>query len=501
MTRWLPRSLFSRMVLVLLGGLAVAQFVSFAILWRERDEFMQRASGVRSAQRIADIVKLLDSIDVAERGKIVAVLDSLPLRITLGAAPVVRSPKLDEYADRAALFASVLQRALGDERQVAVTITDAPPWQPQMYGYGRRGSSAAGGRGMGPPPDSPAFAGAGAGPGGPGWMGGMGPGGPGLMGGMGPAGPSISFVVEVPLADGTPVTFDSRLPTESVSWPQRVTLSLAVLLAAVIVVTLFAVRWVTRPLKTLASAAEELGADINRPPLEESGPLEVRRAAHAFNTMQQRLAKFIQDRTRIFAAMSHDLKTPITRLHLRAELLDSPELQSKFNKDLGEMETMVSATLDFMRGFENHEAIQALDVMALLESLQADIRETGGEVGIDGSTQAPYRGQAQALRRCLANLIENAIKYGRAAKVVVEDGLHELRIRIQDEGPGIPESELESVFEPFRRLEVSRNRDTGGTGLGLGIARNIARNHGGDIALRNLPSGGLEALLTLPRKN
>jgi signal transduction histidine kinase len=302
------------------------------------------------------------------------------------------------------------------------------------------------------------------------------------------------------LADGTPVTFDSRVPTESASWPQRVMLGLAVLLVAVIALTLFAVRWVTRPLKTLAAAAEQLGGDLNRPPLDESGPLEVSRAARAFNTMQQRLAKFIQDRTRILAAMSHDLKTPITRLRLRTELLDNPELQAKFSKDLAEMETMVRATLDFMRGVETREPVQAIDITALLESLQADIRETGGEVRIEGAAQAPYRGQAQALGRCLANLIENAIKYGKRATVLVEDDERELRIRIRDEGPGVPEAELEAVFEPFRRLEVSRNRDTGGTGLGLGIARNIARNHGGDIRLRNLDLG-LEALLTLPRKN
>jgi signal transduction histidine kinase len=160
----------------------------------------------------------------------------------------------------------------------------------------------------------------------------------------------------------------------------------------------------------------------------------------------------------------------------------------------------VRGTLDFMRGFENHEPVQALDIMALLESLQADMRETGGEVRIEGSMSGPYRGQMQALKRCLANLIENATNYGKRATVIVEDGPQELRIRIRDEGSGIPETHLETVFEPFHRLEGSRSRDTGGTGLGLGIARNIARNHGGDIRLCNIPAGGLEALLTLPRR-
>jgi signal transduction histidine kinase len=331
------------------------------------------------------------------------------------------------------------------------------------------------------------------GPGGPGF------GHPGLSPGARLAG--LSFIVQAPLQDGTLVTFDSRQPLESVSWPYRLLLSLGILLVAVIAVTLVAVRWVTRPLKSLAEAADQLGADIERPPLPEEGPLEVSRAARAFNTMQRRLVAFIRDRTRVLAAMSHDLKTPITRLRLRAELLDNPELRAKFEKDLAEMESMVSATLDFMRGVESREPRQPVDVMALLESLQADSAEMNRRVTIEGAAGEPYRGLAQALKRCLANLIDNAVRYGKSAKVMVEDLPTMLTIRVRDEGPGIPEGELERVFEPFQRLEGSRSRDTGGTGLGLGIARNIARAHGGDIVLRNVsaPPGGLGAVLTLPR--
>jgi signal transduction histidine kinase len=318
------------------------------------------------------------------------------------------------------------------------------------------------------------------------------------MRGHGAAG--VSFVVQTRLTDATPVTFDLRQPSESANWPLRFLVSLAVLFGVVLVVTLIAVRWVTRPLKTLAQAAEQLGADIDRPPLDERGPLEVSRAARAFNTMQQRLAAFIHDRTRIFAAMSHDLKTPITRLRLRTALLDDADLRAKFEKDLAEMEAMVAATLDFMRGLESREPAQPLDVMALLESLAEDAREVGGDVRLEGAAQAPYVGHPQTLQRCLANLIDNAVKYGRSATVVVEDTARALVIRVRDAGPGIPEAELERVFEPFHRLEASRNRDTGGTGLGLTIARNIAQGHGGTLTLANLPAGGLEAAVTLPRQ-
>jgi len=311
--------------------------------------------------------------------------------------------------------------------------------------------------------------------------------------------PGLSFVAQVRLPDGVLVTFDARQPAQTTSWPYRLLLSLAVLLAAVVAVSLVAVRWATRPLITLADAAGELGKDINRPPLPEKGPEEVRRAAQAFNTMQARLIGYIRDRTRVLAAMSHDLKTPITRLRLRSELLGDPQMKEKFTRDLDEMESMVGATLDFLRGLENREPVKPVDVMALLESLQADVRETGGVVEIEGATAKPYPGGPQALKRCLGNLIENAVKYGQSARIRVDDNDVRLEIRIQDRGPGLPLAELEKVFEPFYRVEGSRSRETGGTGLGLTIARGIAEAHGGRLSLRNREEGGLEATLALPR--
>jgi signal transduction histidine kinase len=312
--------------------------------------------------------------------------------------------------------------------------------------------------------------------------------------------PGNSFVAQVRLRDGTLVTFDSRQPAQTEGWPYRLLLSLAVLLAAVVVLSLLAVRWATRPLNALADAADELGRNIGRPPMEEKGPLEVARAARAFNTMQARLAGYVRDRTRVLAAMSHDLKTPITRLRLRAELLGDPQMREKFTRDLDEMESMVGATLDFLRGQEGGERVQPTDVMALLESLQADLRETGGQVEIAGTGAKPYPGAPQALKRCLGNLVENAVKYGRSARVLIDDNDARLEIRVQDAGPGLPPDQLERVFEPFYRAEHSRSRETGGTGLGLTIARGIAEAHGGELSLRNREGGGLEATLRLPRK-
>jgi signal transduction histidine kinase len=226
----------------------------------------------------------------------------------------------------------------------------------------------------------------------------------------------------------------------------------------------------------------------------------VRQAAHAFNTMQTRLKHLLTEKTRFLTAMSHDLKTPIARMRVRTDLLEDGETREKFEKDLIEMETMVTQTLEFMRGVNGQEPAQPVDMDGLLESIQADNAEMGRSVTVDGRASAPYAGVPQLLKRCIANLVDNAVLYGRQAEISVEDSPALLTLRIRDRGPGIPEGDLQKVFEPFFRLESSRSRETGGTGLGLSIARSIAQAHGGDVRLRNRVEGGLEAILELPRR-
>jgi signal transduction histidine kinase len=270
-------------------------------------------------------------------------------------------------------------------------------------------------------------------------------------------------------------------------------------MVAMALLSFVAVRWVTRPLHDLAEAANELGADLNRPPLPENGPREVRHAARAFNTMQERLSRYVRTRTAILAAMSHDLKTPITRLRLRAELLDQPDVREKFIRDLSEMERMVSTTLGYMRGLDDREPVRAIDITSLLAALQADAEELGFAVQVHGKSVIPFPGKPEGLKRCLQNLLDNALRYGREVEISVEDDSTALSLCVRDRGPGIPETQLDRVFEPFFRLESSRNPVTGGTGLGLSIARNIAQSMGGDVSLRNREGGGLEAIVRLPR--
>jgi len=458
--RLAPRSLFSRLVLVQLSVLIVALLASFAIHMHERGEQLSQASGMQAAQRIADIVKLLEPLGPEERRRIVRVFSAPPLTIGLEQQPFAVD---SEGGARVALFGAMLRRFLGDGRPAVVAVRERqgavpPPTPPMKHGF-------------------------------------MGPGAALHFG----AQPGFSFVAQVRLNDGALVTFDSRQPGETAGWPYRLLLSLAVLLVAVLAVSLLAVRWTTRPLKALADAADELGRNIDSAPMPEKGPLEVARAARAFNTMQERLARHMRERAATLAAMSHDLKTPVNRLRLRAELLDDSEVKKKISQDLEEVESMVHATLEFMRGGESAEKAQPIDVTALLESLAADAQDTGGKVAMEGAASRPYVGRPQALKRCLGNLLDNALKYGSAATIRVEDAAERLTVRVRDGGPGIPERDLERVFEPFYRLEGSRSRDTGGTGLGLSIARNIAQMHRGTLTLHNPEGGGLEAVLTLPR--
>jgi len=267
--------------------------------------------------------------------------------------------------------------------------------------------------------------------------------------------------------------------------------------------TLWAVRRLTRPVRDLAEAADRLGRDVNAHPLPENGPAEVATAARAFNTMAERIRRFVGDRTQMIAAIGHDLKTPITRLKLRAELLDDDEQRRKILADLEEMEAMIGATLAFARDDAAAEPSVAVDLAALCrtvldEASDAATAETAERIAYDGPEHLTVSARPVALKRALANLVGNALAYGGAARLTLAPGAGQIRIIIEDDGPGVPAHELEGVFQPFRRLESSRNRETGGTGLGLPIARNILRAHGGDVVVRNRPEGGLAAVATLP---
>jgi signal transduction histidine kinase len=463
MTRLWPSTLTGRLVLILLGGLLAAQLIGAAILLSERATAIYEASGMNAAQRIVGIVRVLDSLNPEQRRLILPALNTSSIRVAFSGPPDAEANADDESFTSARLRA-MLRSALGPDRALRVAVlTNGVAY---MEGFQPPGGPRAGMMGM-MMQHAPPFGGA--------------------------------FSVQTQLLDGQWVSIAQRLPEESIVWPWKLLVTLGVLLVSVIALSLIAVRLVTRPLAVLGRAAEDLGRDIERPPLDESGPAEVRRTAQAFNTMQARLVRFLRDRAQMLAAVSHDLKTPITRLRLRAELIEDPALKGNVVHDLEDMEGMPRAALDFLRDASAHEAAQPLDVNAMLESLQADAEAMGRDVQIEGAAAAPYPARPQSLRRCVGNLIDNAVRYGKHARVCVRDDAKHLEIVVADEGPGIPPDKLEQVFEPFFRLDASRSRESGGVGLGLSIARDIARAHGGSLELRNRPQGGLDAILTLPR--
>ncbi len=300
---------------------------------------------------------------------------------------------------------------------------------------------------------------------------------------------------------GTPrMVFRVARISPAVVLPPRLLINLALLVAVLIAALYVAARGITRPLSRLARAADTIGRGARAPPVPEKGARELRNAAQAFNSMQERLHRYLDSRTSVLAAMSHDLKTPLTRLRLQVEtLIDDPALRTRLGHELDEMEGMVRGALALFRGLDEQESVEPIDVDALAETVRRGFVEMGREVSVSGHAAAPLAGRPQALKRCLTNLVANAVNFGDRARIEVHDGAA-LRIVVSDAGPGIPPDALERVFEPFYRLESSRNRDTGGTGLGLSIARDVAQAHGGTLSLRNRPEGGLEAELRFPRR-
>lgn len=257
----------------------------------------------------------------------------------------------------------------------------------------------------------------------------------------------------------------------------------------------------TGPLENFKRAADKLGMDLHAKPLAIYGPNIVRKTAQAMNTMQQRIQELIRDRTLMLAAISHDLRTPITRLKLRAQFIENEELHAKIIDDLDEMESMIAQTLSFAREDYSSKNKSKLDLASLIQSLCDEMQDIGSHVSFKTrSRQIAFFGRRLALKRAFSNLISNAIKYGHFARVEIETRKKEIIITIQDNGPGIPEEELTNVLQPFYRVDASRSRSSagGGVGLGLAVAKEIITHHNGTIQLTNAIEGGLKIIVTFP---
>jgi signal transduction histidine kinase len=276
---------------------------------------------------------------------------------------------------------------------------------------------------------------------------------------------------------------------------------LLALLLALLILAAAITRVALAPMLALVRGAERFGDDVNAPPLAERGPREIRTAVAVFNRMQARIRAHLTERTTMLAAIAHDLQTPLTRLRLRLEQVDDPALRQRLSGDLEECQARVREGLELARSLDDHSPLVDVELDALLASACSEAQDAGWPVQLMGSSGLTVRARPQALLRCVENLVSNAVKYGQRAEVRAQRDGDWATVRVRDHGPGLPAADLERVFEPFVRLEDSRSRDSGGTGLGLTIVRNLIRGQRGEVSLRSLapPEGpGLEASLRIP---
>lgn len=484
MSRFLPKSLWAQLVLLLLAALTLSHLMGFLVFYDERQQAMRSVHYLELLERTASMVRVLEVTPPDTREEILLAVGSPRLRYW-----ITRESALPAGAGAEGVpwLVSMLEALLPEDRPAPVRVLVAEDGQDIQWGHHgaehRRqlaGTGGDGGKANGNNNNGRDGLGV-------------------LTGEPGRRATPTGLTLSVPLADGPwlNVTTRYRAPPIGWAWPSIISMLLAAL--AITLVAGLTVRRIARPLTALAAAAEKLGRGETVAVLEESGPMEVRRTTAAFNAMQERLTRFVRDRTTMLAAISHDLRTPITALRLRAELVEEAETRDRLLEILDEMQRMTEATLAFAREEAAREDTRMVDLSALVESLCDDLAELGMETDFAGSGKAPLTCRPVSLKRAVRNLIENAVAYGRRARVALEQSARELCILIDDDGPGIPEEEMERVFSPFVRLEESRSRETGGIGLGMAIARSIARAHGGDITLANRPGGGLRATLRLPR--
>jgi signal transduction histidine kinase len=450
-------SLRAQLVILILGALAIAQAVSLWLFADERSLAVRAALGFEAAGRAANVVRLLEEAPPDLSASIVRAANSPLVRFDLAPAPSVTAPD-HHHAD---YIETRVRALLGDgfSRDIRVNLRDtAVPLHPipnlspqmaQMHQEMMRGRMQA-----------------------------------------------VEMTLSVALSGGQWLNVATRFERPPLQWPLSSVLTFGLTAALILVAAFwFVMTRLTGPLRDLSRAAEDLGRGDAGEPLPVSGPVEVRDLTRAFNRMQERLTRFVADRTRILAAVSHDLRSPLTAMRFDAELVEDEETRESLIASIDEMQTMAEATLNFAEGLAGREPSDVVDVSDWLETL-ADNKATPFE--LTGGPSMTVRIRPLALRRAVRNLVENATRYGGSATVGWHRGGDDLVIEVTDHGPGIPEEELEEVFAPFHRLEASRSLETGGHGLGLAIARAIVRGHGGDIRLENRAEGGLKASIFIP---
>jgi signal transduction histidine kinase len=463
--RFLPDSLTAWALLIVIAGLVVAEVATVGVILQNRALNARMSVFFHLAERVSSLSRAIAAEPVQSRAELAEALSTQTLAVTVGATPIASSKAASD--DEIAELEDVLQTRLGDS---GVTEVDVG-----------RGPVVADPSAIPDPPGDDA----------------------------GPVERFLSdieqhyafddaYLVSVQLGNGSWANFTVPVAPSPRLWSDNAMILTMVVIALVLVGSIWALRRLTAPYAVFANAAERLGRDINAESLPEKGPREVRAAAQAFNMMQERLRRFIGDRDQLVAAISHDLRTPVTRLRLRAEFVEDADQRGRMLADLEDIEAMTRSVLVFASDSAQPEARESIDLISLLETLCSDMPDVTLALAPDLPPRVKCSAGPVGLRRAIANLIENAVKYGGGARVSLALDAAAIRIAVDDDGPGIPPDDMEVVFRPFRRLETSRNRETGGAGLGLTIARSVARSHGGDVILTNRSEGGLHAEIVLP---
>ncbi len=450
-------SLRVQLVFLVIVALAAAQAVSFWLFVDERSLAVRAALGFEAAGRAANVSRLIEEAPASLQAAILRAANSPLVRFDLSNEPTVDH---ETHTDGGALEKRV-RGLLGQSsrREIRVELHEIdqgilpmphlPPEMAEMHLAMMRGGLSA-----------------------------------------------IEMQLSIKLIDGQWLNVGTRFERPPLQWPWVSFLSFGMTAAIILVVACwFLLTRLTDPLLKVSHAADRLGRGEDVNPLPLIGPSEVRNLTRTFNRMQDRLTRFIADRTQLLAALGHDLRSPLTALRVRAEMVEEDETRVSLIISIEEMQEMVNATLAFARGISVAESYEAVDLGQYLARLQSDMMDS---FTLKENGKVAIRLRPQSLRRALRNIIENAQRYGGSANVTFGQDGYLAIVHISDDGPGIPDAELEQVFEPFFRLEKSRSRETGGTGLGLSIARTIIRAHGGDVTLSNRKTGGLEATVTLP---
>ena len=456
--RLFPQSLGGQLLAMLLLALAITHGLSLLLVADERNRAVRAALGLEAAGRAANVALLLDDSPANLRASILRAADSPFVRFEVGSAP--EAPHDSANADA---VLSQIRQILGEPgREVRADV------------------HALGGDLFPLPEGVPAA---------------MRPMHQAMMAGRTDP---IEMTLSIHLAGGDWLNVRTMFHRPGLQLSPQALLPLLLMAVAVALVAWWTARRVVGPMRVLAVGADRLGRGLDADPLPMTGPSELRDTTRAFNQMKDRLTRFVNERTHMLAALSHDLRSPLTAMRLRIEMLDETEDSIRLKALVEEMQAMVEATLEFASGVAKAEPTATIDLVTLLSDLVSDVGVGRASLATSEPLFATIR--PQALNRALRNLIDNAVRYGGHAHVILTEEPGTAVISIADTGPGLPDDQLEAVFEPFVRFESSRNRDTGGVGLGLAIARTILQAHGGSVMLHNLPEGGLEAVVRVPIK-